>query len=751
MTGLGGQGINAQILSDASAMETAADRFLNETFPETYPVSALPSGEEDLGVREIDFDARLPQDPTKTFVPNFLKKIPNSAALVSYRIETAKGTIFTADDGAAFAPPPNSRLDASFSTTLPSGNPEVTFELKMGKNRAAVEELRIQGPGGFALGGQSLPVGSKVGKVEITFGTDNPWKSGQEVIVNVPIIATGEAHKWVITPDYSLAKSGVADVTGVRQGVGTLTHTLTMTAGGSIEEPWKMSLVMDRTDPKITKAHNEATETWVLTIFDIARDSDGDVIIGETLLTNPSDTRVYRWLSEEHSTIHVKDIFVPVAGRLAVVIKDDPAAVSPTAEPDTTGPTVDTISPSNAATEVAVGTDIVATFSEAVDTSTVDGNSFVLRDGLNNTVSGEISPAGNGLSATFDPVSTLELNTTYTVILNSLITDLSGNPLVRSTSTFTTLDTIAPTVSVDPINGGLAPVDTHVVLTFSELVTNVNSSTFTVQNASTSVGVTGSVTVSGLFATFVPADNLAINTDYDVTVTTGVQDLSGNPLAQQFASTFTTAAQVAGLVGWWPGDGDASDIVSGNNGTWGADAYDTGKVGQAFDLNGTSDFVSASSSAAGAFTVEFWAKAASVSQTEFSSLFSSNDFSTSSDLGDSFQIELDGSGGYRLGAGNGVLSLPIGPASATAFQHIAVTFDGSIVKTYLDGVFKTSDDWGGRGLGPLDIDTVRIGINRTGGKPFAGLVDEVSIYNRALEAAEVQSIFDAGSAGKVRP
>ena len=77
VTGLGGQGINAQILSDASAMETVADRFLNASFPETFPVSALPSGEDELGVREIDFDAKLPQDPTKTFVPDFLKKIPD--------------------------------------------------------------------------------------------------------------------------------------------------------------------------------------------------------------------------------------------------------------------------------------------------------------------------------------------------------------------------------------------------------------------------------------------------------------------------------------------------------------------------------------------------------------------------------------------------------------------------------------------------------------------------------------------------
>ena len=76
VTGLGTTGINAQIVSDTKVIETAADRFLNASFPETYPVESLPEGEEDLGVRSIDVDARLPQDPNKNFTPDFLKDIP---------------------------------------------------------------------------------------------------------------------------------------------------------------------------------------------------------------------------------------------------------------------------------------------------------------------------------------------------------------------------------------------------------------------------------------------------------------------------------------------------------------------------------------------------------------------------------------------------------------------------------------------------------------------------------------------------
>jgi hypothetical protein len=46
-----------------------------------------------------------------------------------------------------------------------------------------------------------------------------------------------------------------------------------------------------------------------------------------------------------------------------------------------------------------------------------------------------------------------------------------------------------------------------------------------------------------------------------------------------------------------------------------------------------------------------------------------------------------------------------------------------------------------------------IGALFTGGdvlQHFAGLIDEVSIYNRALSAEEIQAIFNAGSAGKCK-
>ena len=62
------------------------------------------------------------------------------------------------------------------------------------------------------------------------------------------------------------------------------------------------------------------------------------------------------------------------------------------------------------------------------------------------------------------------------------------------------------------------------------------------------------------------------------------------------------------LVAWWSGDGHPNDIQGTNNGIFPAANYASGKVNQAFSLNGSSAFVeipdSPSVSIAGAISVD---------------------------------------------------------------------------------------------------------------------------------------------------
>ena len=102
--------------------------------------------------------------------------------------------------------------------------------------------------------------------------------------------------------------------------------------------------------------------------------------------------------------------------------------------PDTTPPTVVSVSPEADATGVAISTAVSATFNEAMNELTITTGSFTL-DG----VSGSVSYDSGTYTATFTPSGDLSYDTTYTATLSTAITDAAGNPLASAYSwSFTT-------------------------------------------------------------------------------------------------------------------------------------------------------------------------------------------------------------------------------------------------------------------------------------------------------------------------
>jgi hypothetical protein len=80
----------------------------------------------------------------------------------------------------------------------------------------------------------------------------------------------------------------------------------------------------------------------------------------------------------------------------------------------------------------------------------------------------------------------------------------------------------------------------------------------------------------------------------------------------------------------------------------------------------------------------------------------------------------------------GTSSLPL-----NAWSHLAVTFDNATLRIFVNGV-----QVGTRAVaGPLltSTGTLRIGGNSIWGEYFAGVIDEVRIYNRALTTTEIQA------------
>jgi hypothetical protein len=110
----------------------------------------------------------------------------------------------------------------------------------------------------------------------------------------------------------------------------------------------------------------------------------------------------------------------------------------------------------------------------------------------------------------------------------------------------------APSVTnVNPANNATNVLrNTNVVVTFSEAVTNVTDQTFLLNQAGgngkncNTLGAAISGTITGNPAqtvwTFDPAATLGSRVLYCVTVTTGVRDLTNQPMTAAFTSSFKT-------------------------------------------------------------------------------------------------------------------------------------------------------------------------------------------------------------------
>src|SRR2546425_377658 len=105
----------------------------------------------------------------------------------------------------------------------------------------------------------------------------------------------------------------------------------------------------------------------------------------------------------------------------------------------------------------------------------------------------------------------------------------------------------APTVlSTAPIHAATgSPINTKILVTFSTAMdpSTITTTTFTMIQGSTSVA--GTVIYAGTTASFKPSTSLAANTTYSATITTGVKDLSGNPLKNNFVWSFSTATSTS--------------------------------------------------------------------------------------------------------------------------------------------------------------------------------------------------------------
>jgi len=223
----------------------------------------------------------------------------------------------------------------------------------------------------------------------------------------------------------------------------------------------------------------------------------------------------------------------------------------------------------------------------------------------------------------------------------------------------------------------------------------------------------------------------------------------------------------AGLVGWWPGNGNATDVVAGNNGQLAGDAtFAPAVVARGFKLDGFGDYVQIPDSPAlrpAQMTVEAWVRFDSL-VTPIVSTFGALGlqyivFKKNSRVfnfeGYALRKERNGTMdrlAFSVADVNGTGGLNVAYSTTAVvigqFYHVVGTYDGSRVRLYVNGVLE--------GESPLsitvDYDTRPVFIGTSGETVFDGklngIVDEASIYARALDASEIAALYASGPSGK---
>ncbi|HEY5298986.1 MAG TPA: S8 family serine peptidase [Verrucomicrobiae bacterium] len=229
--------------------------------------------------------------------------------------------------------------------------------------------------------------------------------------------------------------------------------------------------------------------------------------------------------------------------------------------------------------------------------------------------------------------------------------------------------------------------------------------------------------------------------------------------------TLTFAYRGPGIVSMWRGEGNPNDSVSTNNGTLVNSAtYGPGYVGgQAFKFNGANSAVVINDSAdlklSNSLSIDAWVNPSAFTRNQSQILFRGDTRNCLDPytLGDNDANVVNGGAWFHVAdtsAGCGVDAVTPSLLPLNQWTHVAGTFDGNtgIMRVYTNGVLAVEQQSDERPFGDLDPNSspnVVIGnINGNFDENFDGLIDEVSIYKRALSASEVAAIAQNGSAGK---
>ena len=276
---------------------------------------------------------------------------------------------------------------------------------------------------------------------------------------------------------------------------------------------------------------------------------------------------------------------------------------------------------------------------------------------------------------------------------------------------------------------------------------NVYLTNYYVPKTNDSFTVLTAASVSGAFASFTYPSN-SVSMTLSNTPASEIVQVTGVSLKQT-----NSIPAPAGMISWWRGENNATDSAGTNNGAISNGvAYAAGEVGQSFLFDGSTGCVFIPDSASlrpASVTLEAWVKILSTNGIQ---LVFAKPLGTATL--DSYGLALQN--GVPLAAicdtsGFGVFLSDTNPLTLGQWHHMAFTFDATtgLESLYTDGAMVASAN-AGISMN-FDNHPLLLGADNDNTLPdnfLNGQIDEASIYNRALTANEIGSIYNVGASGK---
>jgi hypothetical protein len=202
------------------------------------------------------------------------------------------------------------------------------------------------------------------------------------------------------------------------------------------------------------------------------------------------------------------------------------------------------------------------------------------------------------------------------------------------------------------------------------------------------------------------------------------------------------------LIAYWPFDGDLLDKSgNGNNGiNYGATST-VGKINQAMSFDGINDYIEVASSSSinisgDKITLEAWVNLNSLPAVGSRWVVFAKT--------DAYALQVADEGKVRVYLGSSSVFVQTDSVEIVAgsWYHLVATYDGSSVKIYVNGLLKKQV--ARIGNQSTSLNNLIIGAKVPSGY-FNGLIDEVKIYDRALDITEVTNHYNATGDGGVVP